>query len=35
MRELIHRHQNLLLQDQILIGVLGQAARIYFLRRIT
>jgi len=34
MRELIHRQQRLILEKQVLIGVLGQAARIYVLRRI-
>jgi 23S rRNA G2445 N2-methylase RlmL len=34
MRSVIHGQDRLILEDQILIGVLGQAARIYVLRKI-
>ena len=33
MRELIHRHRELALDQQILVGLLGQSARIYVLHR--
>jgi len=33
MRELIHRHPELALDQQILVGLLGQSARIYVLHR--
>jgi 23S rRNA G2445 N2-methylase RlmL len=34
MRQLMHRHVQLLCEREILVGVLGQAARIYVLRRV-
>jgi 23S rRNA G2445 N2-methylase RlmL len=33
MRELIHRHAEIALDRQVLVGLLGQSARIYVLRR--
>jgi hypothetical protein len=34
MHDLIQRHPALRLERQILVGVLGQAARVYVLRRV-